>query len=53
MNYDELKSGTDVRGTALDIKGGKVNLTDAAVKDIAAAFGAWLLWRYIQKRRKA
>ena len=42
MNYDELKSGTDVRGTALDIKGGKVNLTDAAVKDITAAFGAWL-----------
>ena len=36
MNYDELKSGTDVRGTALDINGGKVNLlamaTDAAQK---------------------
>ena len=42
MNYDELKSGTDVRGTALDIKGGKVNLTLTAVRDIAAAFGVFL-----------
>ena len=42
MNYDELKSGTDVRGTALDIKGGKVNLTLSAVRDIAAAFGVFL-----------
>ncbi len=42
MDYSALKSGTDVRGTALDICGGKVNLTDEAVKDIAAAFGVWL-----------
>ena len=42
MNYNELKSGTDVRGVASD-KGGKpVNLTDEAVFDIASAFALWL-----------
>ena len=42
MSYNELKSGTDIRGVASD-KGGKtVNLTDAAVKDITAAFVLWL-----------
>ena len=42
MNYNELKSGTDIRGVASD-KGGKaVNLTEAAVKDITAAFILWL-----------
>lgn len=38
MNYNELKSGTDIRGVASDLGGKTVNLTDAAVKDITAAF---------------
>ncbi len=42
MSYNELKSGTDIRGVASD-KGGKtVNLTSTAVKDITAAFILWL-----------
>ena len=42
MNYEKLKSGTDIRGIATD-KGGKaVNLTDGAVYDITAAFAVWL-----------
>ncbi len=42
MNYEKLKSGTDIRGIATD-KGGKtVNLTDSAVYDITAAFAVWL-----------
>lgn len=42
MNYDNLKSGTDIRGVASD-KGGKtVTLTDSAVYDITAAFAVWL-----------
>ena len=49
MNYKELKSGTDVRGVASD-KGGKaVNLTDAAVYDIASAFALWLSEKYGKK----
>ncbi len=48
--YKSLKSGTDVRGTALDILGNEVNLTDAAVKDIAAAFAVWLHARGRLKR---
>ncbi|MBQ8881897.1 MAG: phosphomannomutase/phosphoglucomutase [Clostridia bacterium] len=41
MDYKQLKSGTDIRGTALDILGNEVNLTEQAVSDIAFAFGAW------------
>ena len=42
MNYEKLKSGTDIRGIATD-KGGKtVNLTDSAVYDITTAFAVWL-----------
>lgn len=39
MNYLALKSGTDVRGTAM---GENVNLTAQAVADIASAFAFWL-----------
>lgn len=42
MNYKELKSGTDIRGVASDLGGKKVNLTDAAIKDITAAFILWV-----------
>ena len=42
MNYNELKSGTDIRGIASDKGGNTVNLTENAVKDITAAFVFWL-----------
>ncbi len=42
MNYNELKSGTDIRGVASDLGGKAVNLTDNAVKDITAAFILWV-----------
>ena len=42
MNYNELKSGTDIRGVASDKGGNKVNLTESAVMDITDAFVVWL-----------
>ncbi len=42
MNYNELKSGTDIRGVASDLGRKAVNLTDTAVKDITAAFILWV-----------
>ena len=46
MNYEDLKplkSGTDVRGVALDdLPGQPVNLTDEAVSAIVSGFAAWL-----------
>lgn len=42
MNYNELKSGTDIRGIASDLGGKEINLTDEAVKDITAAFVLWV-----------
>lgn len=42
MDYSKLKSGTDVRGIASDLGGKAVELTDAAVYDITAAFLVWL-----------
>lgn len=42
MDYMYLKSGTDVRGTAIETpEGGPVQLTDKAVADIARAFLVW------------
>ena len=39
MDYMRLKSGTDVRGAAIETaEGGPVTLTDEAVIDIARAF---------------
>ena len=42
MNYDELKSGTDIRGVASHLGGKKVNLTENAVMDLTDAFVFWL-----------
>lgn len=42
MDYKNLKSGTDVRGVALDAEGEKIDLTDEAVKAIVSAFVYWL-----------
>ena len=41
MNYLALKSGTDVRGSAIETPGVPVQLTDEAVEKIAAAFLVW------------
>ena len=41
--YGHLKSGTDVRGTAV---GENITLTDEAVRDISRAFVKWLSLRY-------
>ena len=40
--YDFLKSGTDVRGIAVEYQGKPVELTDEAVYDIAAAFAMFV-----------
>lgn len=42
MNYNELKSGTDIRGVASDLGGNRVNLTETAVMDLTDAFVVWL-----------
>ena len=49
MNYNALKSGTDIRGVASALGGNTVNLTDAAVRDITAAFALWLSIRLGKK----
>ncbi len=41
MLYNELKSGTDIRGVATDKGGNKVNLTQKSVHDIICAFIVW------------
>ena len=41
MDYQKLKSGTDVRGAAMDTPGVPVELTGQAVNDIALAFLVW------------
>ncbi len=39
--YNELKSGTDIRGVASPLGGNRVNLTEEAVYDITSAFVVW------------
>ena len=42
-DYSSLQNGSDVRGVATAVPGGKpVNLTLAAARDIGGAFGLWL-----------
>ncbi|MBQ4447305.1 MAG: phosphomannomutase/phosphoglucomutase [Clostridia bacterium] len=42
-DYSSLQNGSDIRGVALSVEGGKpVNLTLEAARDIGAAFGVWL-----------
>lgn len=41
--YDFLKSGTDVRGVAVEYDGKPIDLTDEAVYDISASFVAFLI----------
>ena len=42
MNYEQLKSGTDIRGVASPLGGKPVTLTDEAVYDLTAAFAVWV-----------
>jgi phosphomannomutase len=42
-DYSSLQNGSDIRGVALEVPGGKpVDLTDRAAHDIGLAFGKWL-----------
>ena len=46
MDYSKLQNGSDIRGTAIKIDGGKeVNLTRESVRRIGAAFAEWLYLR--------
>lgn len=46
-DYSSLQNGSDIRGVALEVPGGKpVNLTLGAARDIGAAFARWLAKKY-------
>ena len=46
IDYSSLQNGSDIRGVALGVPGGKpVDLTYYAARDIGAAFGLWLAKR--------
>ena len=51
-NYSKLKSGTDIRGRAIESEGKPAILTDKAVADLAAAFALWLTRRTGKTRCK-
>ena len=40
--WKQFKSGTDIRGVAVEYKENKVNLTDEAVRAMAGGFVLWL-----------
>lgn len=42
IKWNALKSGTDIRGTAVDANPSKIELTDDALQGIASAFANWL-----------
>lgn len=46
MDYEFLKSGTDIRGYATDLGGKPVQLTDKAVDDIIRAFIVWYINKF-------
>lgn len=45
VDYQTFKSGTDIRGVAVETEGSPVTLTDEAVSAMAAGFGRWLCGR--------
>lgn len=49
-SYKDLKSGTDVRGVAVETEDKKINLTDEAVYDIVGAFAKFLCGRTGKKK---
>lgn len=42
MDYTKLQNGSDIRGIAMENETGAVNLTEDAVRHLAAAFASWL-----------
>lgn len=46
MNYDFLKSGTDIRGIASDLGEKEIQLTEEAIDDIISAFVVWYINKY-------
>ena len=49
-DYKALQNGSDIRGVAMAVPGGKpVNLTDEAVMDLARGFAEWLRAKYPDK----
>ncbi len=50
-NLKKLKSGTDIRGVAVEA-GSPITLTDGAVDIICRAFAAWLSAKYSKKQLK-
>ncbi|MBR5730983.1 MAG: phosphomannomutase/phosphoglucomutase, partial [Firmicutes bacterium] len=49
-DYRSLQNGSDIRGVAMEVPGGKpVDLTDDAVRDLAAGFAKWLRVKYPEK----
>ncbi|MCM1363902.1 MAG: phosphomannomutase/phosphoglucomutase [Faecalibacterium sp.] len=50
--YKKLKSGTDIRGIAVETENGKVELTDEAVFDLTAGFCQWLFEKGIERGAK-
>lgn len=52
-NYTSLKSGTDIRGTAVDgVKGEAIELTDEAIFDLCVGFCKWLNENNYNKNKK-
>lgn len=47
--YRKLKSGTDIRGVAVETENSPVELTDEAVFDLTAGFCVWLLEKQVKK----
>ncbi|MGN1194700.1 MAG: phosphomannomutase/phosphoglucomutase [Acutalibacteraceae bacterium] len=47
--YMKLKSGTDIRGVAVETENSPVELTDEAVFDLTAGFCLWLFERGVKK----
>lgn len=50
--YKKLKSGTDIRGVAVETSSAKVELTDEAVFDLTAGFCLWILEKGIAANSK-
>lgn len=51
-NYKKLKSGTDIRGVAVETANSSVELTDKAVYDLTSGFSAWLKKRGLKNENK-
>lgn len=50
--YKKLKSGTDIRGVAVETENSSVELTDEAVFDLTAGFCCWLFEKGIESGAK-